>query len=338
VLSLTVSIPTYNRCNYLQEAIESVLAQTYEHFSLLITDNGSMDGTRELVQAYAARDVRIIYHRFQENQGPAINWRYALTTPTSDLVALLLDDDLWMPEHLENAVKAMMKFSNASLYCCKTVAFGDIPDSISRAYFPLWLADKQTITEYDARHNFAPLLMGTPMAVSSVVFRGRVLRQIPMCWDNTFAPGDYLLLAQMALYGSIVYEPAFHVRYRWHSGNDSVRIMRTRCASAQHRYLLRHLALMALKENMLDLDCLASQALSWPAGPVSNLIVAFAVSDTPAPLRKIAFHLFRKRRNDTDFFQIGRHYRIARLVGSWYLLFADLLDRTVSGWWKPKGI
>ena len=338
MITVTVSIPTYNRSGYLKEAINSVLAQTFTDFKLLITDNCSQDGTRELVEDYITRDSRLIYHRFPSNQGPALNWRYALATPDTELVAFLLDDDLWMTKHLEHAVRAMTEFPDASLYCCKTEAFGDSPDSIGSMYTPLWLANRQTITVYDAGNNFAPLLMGTPMAASSIVFRRRFLDKVNILNDNTFYPGDYFLWAQMALQGSIVYEPVVHARYRWHARNDSVRIRGTRRASAQHRYVLRQLAIMGLKKKVLDLDRLADEAVSWPAVPLSNLIVAFAVLDAPVSLRKMAFQLFWKRRNDMEFPKISRHYQIARQVGAWYLLFADLMDRAVSGWWKPKGI
>jgi len=336
MLSLTVSIPTYNRSGYLQEAIESVLAQTYSDFILLITDNGSTDGTQEIVQKYVNRDSRIIYHRFSKNQGPAENWKYALLTPNTDLVALLLDDDLLLPEHLEHAVIAMTEFNDASLYCCKTEAFGDLPTSVNNTYCPLWLADRQTITEYDARQNSAPLLMGTPMAVSGLVFKGHVLRSIPLYWDSAFAPGDYFLMFQMSQYGTIVYEPVVFARYRWHSENHSVKIQGTRRASAQLRYLIRKLALMALKEKTLDLHRLEDEAMSWPVGSLSNLIVAFAVVDAPLSFRKLAFRLFKRRSNDIDNCQTGRHYQVALRTGVWYLLFADMIDRATSGWWKPK--
>lgn len=66
---VSIVLPTYNRAYILGDAIKSVLMQTYPYFELLIIDDGSTDGTEELVMRY--QDERIRYYKFEENAGQA---------------------------------------------------------------------------------------------------------------------------------------------------------------------------------------------------------------------------------------------------------------------------
>lgn len=337
MLTVTVSIPTYNRCGYLKEAIDSVLAQTYSEFKLLITDNCSQDGTKELVESYIARDPRVVYHRFSSNQGSAPNWKYALATPDTDLVALLLDDDLWLPKHLEYAVRAMEEIADASMYGCATEAFGNLPTQAVKVQHPFWLAHCRERSTYDARKNFVPMLMGPPMAASSIVLRRRSLDGISIFMDNDFLSGDFYLWAQMALQGVMVYEPTVNARYRWHIGNDSLRQMGRRVRAAQYFYVRRQLSILAMKEKALTPQMLVNEAADWPITHLSVLVVSLSSFDTPPSLRWAARQLFEKRRDDGNNPLASRHFRIACKIGKWYLSIADLMERTVSWWWHPKG-
>src|SRR6516165_10728918 len=115
---ITVAIPTYNRCAYLQEAIGSVLGQTFGDFKLLISDNGSTDDTQSVVRECARTDKRIVYHRFPDNGGLERNWRHVVMSPDTEFVATLPDDDLWLPHHLASAVDALQNVPNAVLFGC----------------------------------------------------------------------------------------------------------------------------------------------------------------------------------------------------------------------------
>ena len=68
---LTIYLPVYNEQNYLSESLDSLLAQTYPDFELIISDNASVDGIDAICRDYAARDSRIRYVRQQVNIGAA---------------------------------------------------------------------------------------------------------------------------------------------------------------------------------------------------------------------------------------------------------------------------
>jgi len=71
-------MPVYNGEKYIREALDSLLAQTFTDFELIISDNASTDGTQVICEEYAARDPRIRYVRQRENRGAVANFRFVL--------------------------------------------------------------------------------------------------------------------------------------------------------------------------------------------------------------------------------------------------------------------
>ncbi len=100
---VSVIIPTYNRQRLLALAIDSVLDQTFNNFELLVIDDGSNDGTKELVASYGSR----IRYVAQENLGVAAARNTGIRAATHDLLAFLDSDDRFTPEKLALQAKAM---------------------------------------------------------------------------------------------------------------------------------------------------------------------------------------------------------------------------------------
>ncbi len=94
---VTVVIPTFNRARFLPVAVDSVLAQTYGDFRLLIADNASTDETAEIVARYD--DPRIDYVRRPENVGITANHNLALRDVASEYCLIVPDDDVLFLTH-----------------------------------------------------------------------------------------------------------------------------------------------------------------------------------------------------------------------------------------------
>ena len=111
-MKISVIIPTYNRKHTLQRAIDSVLAQTFKPFEIIIVDDGSKDGTKEwLLQNYPS--VQYIH---QPNNGVSSARNKGIQISQGSWIALLDSDDEWMPEKLEYQSR-FLEMNRDSSFC-----------------------------------------------------------------------------------------------------------------------------------------------------------------------------------------------------------------------------
>ena len=102
---VSVIMPVYNSERYVAEAIDSVLAQTFTDFELLIVDDGSTDGSAEIIRSYETLDRRVRFLRLNQNsgQGPALN--AGLAVATGAYITNMDSDDISLPTRLEKQVR-----------------------------------------------------------------------------------------------------------------------------------------------------------------------------------------------------------------------------------------
>ena len=103
---VSVIIPTYNRAEIIEEAVDSVLAQDYKDFELIVVDDGSTDNTSEVLATYGD-DIRVLY---QENKGVSAARNRGISEAAGKLIAFLDSDDLWMPQKLTTQVEFFRHF------------------------------------------------------------------------------------------------------------------------------------------------------------------------------------------------------------------------------------
>jgi len=109
-------IPAYNRGACVHEALRSVLDQTFTDFQVLVVDDGSTDGTAQIVEEYSAVDLRIKLVR-QQHRGAASARNAAIQLPGKhEYVSFLDSDDIWFPMHLERAIQALRTNPEAGVY------------------------------------------------------------------------------------------------------------------------------------------------------------------------------------------------------------------------------
>ena len=102
---VSIILPTYNRADFIAEAIESAINQTFEDWELLIIDDGSTDNTAEIVSKYL-KDKRIKYFK-TKNRGTAAARNRGLKLATGEYTAFLDSDDLWNPAKLKKQVEIL---------------------------------------------------------------------------------------------------------------------------------------------------------------------------------------------------------------------------------------
>lgn len=104
---VSLGLPVCNGEDYVAEAIESVLSQTYTDYELIISDNASTDRTLEICEAYARKDPRIRIHRHATNLGAAPNFNSVFRLSNSEYYKWVAHDDLIAPEYLEKCVAVL---------------------------------------------------------------------------------------------------------------------------------------------------------------------------------------------------------------------------------------
>jgi glycosyltransferase involved in cell wall biosynthesis len=123
---VSVVIPTYDRAHFLDDAIRSVLAQTFDDFELIIVDDGSTDNTREVVNSFEDSRIKYIY---QENRGVSAAYNSGILASSSEFIAFLDSDDLWLPQKLELQVKLLDSRPDVALVCSDGYIFDNRTNS-----------------------------------------------------------------------------------------------------------------------------------------------------------------------------------------------------------------
>jgi glycosyltransferase involved in cell wall biosynthesis len=104
---VSIGLPVYNGAKYLSEAIESVRAQTFADFELVISDNASADETEEICRDFAARDERVRYFRAEENGGAAWNFNRTFELAAGEYFKWMAHDDVVGPRYIERTLAVM---------------------------------------------------------------------------------------------------------------------------------------------------------------------------------------------------------------------------------------
>jgi len=113
VPTVSVIIPLYNKGKYIARALDSVFAQTYQDFELIVVDDGSTDEGPDIVRKYDDARLRLFQ---QVNAGPGSARNKGMKESTVPYVAFLDADDEWLPKFLEIALQNLQKHENSALY------------------------------------------------------------------------------------------------------------------------------------------------------------------------------------------------------------------------------
>ena len=106
--SVDVILPNYNKAKFLDEAIKSVIAQTYKNWNLYIIDDFSSDSSLEIIKNYSnLNNVKII--KLNKNKGPAFCRNYAMRVSKSKYISFIDSDDIWTSNKLETQITSMEK-------------------------------------------------------------------------------------------------------------------------------------------------------------------------------------------------------------------------------------
>lgn len=212
---VSIMMPAYNAADYIAEAIESILAQRYQNWELIIVDDGSTDQTSAIASSYG--DARIkLFH--QPNQGESAARNRALAQMQGEYVAFLDADDLFQPRHLSAAVSYLQHHPEhqgvyTDGYYCDQQGMPEFPlSSRRRGPFRNWIFE-ELVRASD--------VFGPPVCV---VLRYDAILQHQLRFDTLIVIGPdwdfFVRYAQVAQFGYIDQQTCL---YRVHQTNITVR-------------------------------------------------------------------------------------------------------------------
>lgn len=223
---LSLAMPVYNGEKFIVAALDSVLAQDFTDWDLLVCDNASTDATSAIVAEYVARDPRVRYVRHERNLGAAGNHNYGFHNTSGELFAWVHSDNVYEPGYFKECVAELAHHPEASCVHTTVVDIDERGERIRR-----W-EDEPRTGHPDVAVRFRDLTELDHMCWAWFgVARRETLRQTSL--HASFDSADRLEIVELALRGPIRVVEQDLFLHREHPG----RIMR-QAATARARYLV----------------------------------------------------------------------------------------------------
>jgi glycosyltransferase involved in cell wall biosynthesis len=208
-----IGLPVYNGQNYVAAAIESILAQTFTDFELVISDNASTDDTPDICESYAAKDSRVKFSRLSENLGAVQNFDRVYQLGHGQYFKWAAHDDLLAPRFLEKCVEALDADASAVLAYPRAHFIDEKGEFLKDYTVKLPTDSDSPFVRFNAivtaphkiTHNFE--IFG--------LMRRSATDLIPQ--QGNYAAGDRVFLARLALYGKFVEVPEDLFLSRFHA-------------------------------------------------------------------------------------------------------------------------
>lgn len=289
---VSVVLPTYNRREYLTEAIESVINQTYSNIELIVIDDHSSESPRNIVDNISNSGLQnIVFLRHEENKGVSAARNTGIEQANGQLVALLDDDDLWSPDKIERQVVEFQRGGSETGVVCSGIRSIDADGSTIRAREVQYTG---SITK--------ELLCGAIVPLPSVVVRRDVLLEAGLFDERLLAYEDQewmIRLSQHCEFRSVSDPLVISRRGDDHAqltddiatkAEESYPLFMKKCRPIAAEYgrifkrkmesywffRLGHTSL-AHEEYARARDCLKTAVLTWPFVPTFYLYLLFAL-------------------------------------------------------------
>ena len=204
---IQIGLPVYNGETFLGEAIESILAQTYGDFELIISDNASTDGTAEICDHFVRRDRRIRYIHQPVNIGAPRNFNYVFQKATSPYFKWAGANDICDPLLLQ-ACKAILDEKPDVVLCFAKTAFIDAKGTVFKFH-----EDNALVEQASAKERFLYLVDNLCYNNAHAgLFRSEALRKTGL--EGSYPSSDLVMIAELSLQGKFheVQKPLFFRR------------------------------------------------------------------------------------------------------------------------------
>jgi glycosyltransferase involved in cell wall biosynthesis len=312
---VSIGLPVYNRKKFLRETLDSLLAQTFEDFELIISDNASTDGSEDICREYASQDCRIRYYRNDKNMGAAWNFNNVFKLAVGKYFKWAASDDLCAPDYLLRCVE-ILDLNPACVLCFpQTVMIDEFGNDIGNNLTGLNLTSPKVHERYKQFHKSVSYSLNRVVPVAFALMRSCVLKTTPLV--GAYVGSDVPLAAEFALRGEFceIPEPLFYQRMHaenstWENEGRPEKIAiwydpknKGKIVLPRWKWLFEFLRSikrveMNPKEKTLCYIQVGKWALWWYKGlaydVIAAIIVALRLSDNPNQLKQFIMKYFRR--------------------------------------------
>jgi glycosyltransferase involved in cell wall biosynthesis len=302
---ISLLVPVYNGEKYLREALDSLLAQTFGDFELLVIDDGSTDSSAEIVSSY--QDPRVRLERNERNLGLIATLNRGLELARGEFIARMDCDDVSFPNRLERQIRFME--DNPEVGVAGTW-FEKVRDDGSSVMMKV-PADDATIRFF--------MIFDNAFLHSSIIIRRNLLERFGLRFDADFPYAeDYEFWVRCARHTRIANIPEALLRYRDHSENTSNRFRKEQNSTAD-RVRLMHLETLGFSRDD-------------PAVPLHLAIANFRFSGDLARLAEARDWLARLAASVQQVLALPEDFLGGELDRYWYGACGALADHGFAVW------
>ena len=210
---VSISVPCYNYAHYLQDAVQSILNQSFRDWEAITIDDASTDSTWEVMQGF--RDPRIVCVRHTQNKGNIVTFNLAIARSSGEYVAILSADDLYRPNFLKRTVEMLEAHPDAGM----VYTGWEMVDARGRTIREVTSMPHAQDGVYD---ELPSLLLGCHIPQCGTLVRRRVLDQVGVYDPTLIRAGDWDLWLRIARRYKVAFVSEALYQYRRHGGNMSV--------------------------------------------------------------------------------------------------------------------
>ena len=216
-MRLAILLSTYNGMNFLEAQVDSIIAQTYEDWTLYIRDDGSSDGTPNLIQQLQKRDPRIVAIADGRNLGAKESFMWMLSNVSADYYMFCDHDDVWLPHKVELTLKRMRegeRRNDGPVIACTNLKLTDASLNVFAESYWQYRHYKPSLFNDRFYHLFYNNIPGCTMMLNSKA------KAVCYPYSSKIVMHDaWFVVAALWNGGLVVAEPEPQMLYRQHGHN-----------------------------------------------------------------------------------------------------------------------
>lgn len=238
---VSVLMLSFNYAQYLNEAIDSVLRQTYPNFELIVVDDGSQDSSLSNLRGYQSRDpsrIKVFTHPNNGHRGLVASLNLALSKARGSVITFLEADDLWHRENLGEKIAAFQKYPEVGVVYSDYKPFGDFG---GRIYWNLyaWINNRIWVPKRRPFRCFEAFLYRNPVAsFTHFAVRRKLLNDIPPL-ESMHRNNDWWVLGHLSAKAFFYFIPEKLTFWRIHRGSAYFSKVNAKLLWKLHRFLVR---------------------------------------------------------------------------------------------------